>query len=356
MSAPEEPDPDDPFQWVIDTHYSKKSEGTVSVAKLSLFGTTGPEGDGAEVALKPWLDERGIDPTELTIDNAYDYLSAIQSAYAPGTQHTRAGYCKKTYEIFVGRNVKGFDYNPFRDVMEDYDVLDAKSEKGSTNTTIYKKSQLLEIIHEQHPVNQTVSMTLLKTARRIGGVLNLDFYDVHLDHPAADWSVHQAIRDKPDHIHFGPGVSQGEIHRDEIRYDGAKTITTTPVPMDRELKDFLIWYLQIRRDSEHKGAFFINPRGTESGVRLKSPAYRDWLTPIVKEKGYFYGTRDPDNIRPHYFRHWTTTKMRDKVGSDLTDYIRGDKKNVSDTYNHYTKEKAEKWRRNIPKFHEPYLE
>lgn len=356
MSAPEEPDPEDPFQWIIDAHYSKKSKGTIDVANLSLFGTTGAGGDGSKVALKPWLEKRGIDPAELTVDDAYDYLDDLQSAYAVGTQHTRAGYCRKTYELLVSRNVKGFDYNPFEKVMEDYNVLDPKSQKGNNNTTIYKKDQLLGVIHEQHPVNQTVSMTLLKTVRRIGEVLNLDFYDVHLDHPAADWPVHQTIRDKPDHIHFGPGVSQGEVHRDEVRHDGTKTITTTPVPMDQELKDFLIWYLQFRRASDNEGPFFINPRGVEHGDRLKSPAYRDWLTPIVKNKGYFYGVRDPDNIRPHYFRHWTSTKMRDKVGSDLTDYMRGDKKKVSDTYNHYTKEKARKWKKNVPKFHDPYLE
>jgi len=360
MSAPETPNPDDPFQWVIDTYYKKKSQGTVKVAYLSLFGSIGDSNsggyeNGAKVALKPWLEERNIDPTELTVDNAFDYLEDLQSAYSPGTQNTRAGTCRKTYEILNSRNVKGFDYNPFRDVLEDHpEVLDSKSEQGSSNTTIYEKSQLLDVIHEQHPVNQTVSMTLLKTARRIGGVLNLDFYDVHLDHPAADWPVHQSIRDKPDHIHFGPGVSQGERHRGEVRHDGQKTITTTPVPMDDELKHFLIWYLQIRRDSTHEGPFFINPRGVEHGDRLKSPAYRDWLTPIAKEKGYWFGVRDPDNIRPHYFRHWTTTKMRDRVGSDLTDYIRGDKKSVSDTYNHYTEEKARRWRENIPKFHEPY--
>ena len=362
MSAPDEPDPDDPLQWVIDTYYSKKSPGTIDVAKLALFGTKGDtpsggfHGVGAKVGLKPWLEERNKAPSELTVDDAYEYLSDLQSAYAVGTQHTRAQTCRKAYDILVTRNVKGFEYNPFKDVMEDHDILDPKSQKGSDNVTIYTKNQLLDVIYDQHPVNQTVSMMLLKTTRRIGGVCNLDFVDVHLDHPAADWQVHQTIRDKPDHIHFGPGASQGEVHRGEVRHDGQKTITTTLVPMDRELKDFLIWYVQMSRISEHEGAFFINPRGTEPGCRLHSEAYRDWLTPIAKDHGLYYGMRDPDNIRPHYFRHWSSSKMRDRVGSDLTDYMRGDKKKISDNYNHYTEKKAQKWRKNIPKFHHPYIE
>lgn len=361
MSAPEEPNPDDPFQWVIDTYYKKKAPGTVDVAKLALYGSVGDNnnggyhGVGAEVALKPWLEERGKEPSELTVDDAYEFLEELQSAYSPGTQHTRAQTLRKSYEILVTRNVKGFEYNPIRDIMEDHDILDPENQKGG-DTTIYTKSQLLDVIHDQHPVNQTVSMTLLKTTRRIGGVVNLDLQDVHLDHPAADWQVHQSIRDKPDHIHFGPGASQGEIHRGEVRRDGQKTITTTPVPMDQELKDFLVWYLQFRRSSNHEGPFFINPRGTEHGCRLTSSAYRDWLTPIAKEHGLWYGVRDPDNIRPHYFRHWTSTKMRDRVGSDLTDYMRGDKNKVSDNYNHHTEEKARKWRKNLPKLHEPYIE
>jgi integrase len=353
MSAPEKPDPDEPFQWAIDTHFSKKAPGTEDVARLALLGTVGPNGDGADVALKPWLEQRGVQPQELTVDLAFDYLTDLREAYSARTQGNRAQYASRTYDLFLKRGVEGFEYNPIDKVLEDYpNVLDEVTERS---TTIYSKDTLKEVMSEQHPVNQTVTMTMLKTTRRIGGVVNLDFYDIHLDHPAADWNVHPEIRDKPDHIHFGPGASEGQIHREEVRHDGQKTITRVAVPMDQELKDFLIWYLSIRRSSQHEGAFFINPRGVQHGERLKSPAYRDWLTPIAKEKGYFYGKDDPDNIRPHYWRHWTTTKMRDKIDSGIVDHFRGDKGTVGDTYNHYSEKKAHLWRENVPKFYEPYI-
>lgn len=351
MSAPETPNPENPFEWVIETVYAKKSKGTREVVMLSLLGEVGPNGDGAEVALKPWLEEHNLEPQDLTVDLAYKYLQDLRSAYSPGTQDTRANYCSKAYTILNNKNVEGFDYDPIGHVLEEYDVLDDITQKSAT---IYTKDQIIDVIREQHPVNQTVSMTMLKTARRIGGVLNLDFKDIHIDHPAANWEVHSEIRDKPDHIHFSPGVSQGEEYRGESRHDGQKTKTRVTVPMDQELKDHLIWYLSFRRSNKQEGPFFINPRGVDHNQRLKSPAYRDWLTPIAKEKGLFFGKGDPDNIRPHYWRHWTTTKMRDRLDSDVVDYFRGDKGAVGDLYNHYTEEKAIMWRQEIPKFYEPY--
>jgi integrase len=354
MSAPETPDPDNPLEWIIESHYSKKAPGTEDVARLSLLGTIGPNGDGADVALGPWLDEQGVPPEQLTVDLAYEYLSEVQQAYKPQTQHNRANYASKSYDLLLRRNVEGFEYNPIAKVLEDYpNLLDDITQRSAR---IYEKDELKEVMQDQHPANMCCSMTMLKTARRIGGVLNLDFYDVHIDHPAADWAVHQEIRDKPDHIHFGPGASQGETHRGEVRQDGQKTKTHVAVPMDQELKDFLVWYMLFRRSSEQEGAFFINPRGVEHGQRLSSSAYRDHLRPIVKEKGYYYGDRDPDNIRPHYWRHWTTTKMRDRIDDGVVDYFRGDKKVTSDTYNHHTEEKARMWRQNIPKFYSPYTD
>jgi len=353
MSAPETPDPDDPLEWIIDSHFSKKAPGTEDVARLSLLGTVGPNGDGADVALKPWLENKGVPAEELTVDLAYEYLDEVAQTYSATTQENRANYASKAYDLLLRRNVEGFDYNPIAKVLEDYpNLLDDITQRS---TTIYEKSALKEVMNEQHPANMCVSMTMLKTARRIGGVVNLDHYDIHLDHPAAEWDVHPEIRDKPDHIYFGPGASQGEIHRGEIRTDGQKTKTKTAVPIDQELKDFLIWYLLMRRKSEHEGAFFINPRGVEHGQRLSSAAFRDHLRPIVKDKGYYFGDRDPDNIRPHYFRHWTTTKMRDRIDDGVVDYFRGDKKKVSDTYNHHTEEKIQLWRNNIPKIYDPYI-
>lgn len=351
MSAPETPDPENPLEWVIKNHYAKKSQGTENVARLALLGTTGPTGDGSKVALKPWLERKDVPPEEFTVDLAHEYITELAECYSPGTQKNRTQYASSAYDILLRRNVEGFDYNPIPKVLKDYPNI--LQDITQNDVTIYEEETIKEVIEEQHPVNMTVSMTMLKTGRRIGGVLNLDLCDVHLDHPAADWQVHQAIRDKPDHIHFGPGVSEGETFRGETRYDGMKTKSRVPIPMDEELKAFLIWYLPIRRSSEHEGAFFINPRGVQEGQRLKSPAYREWLTLIAKDQGLFHGKSDPDNIRPHYWRHWTTTKMRDRIEHGTVDFFRGDKKAVSDIYNHYTPEKARAWTENIPKFYRP---
>ena len=352
MSARETPDPEDPLKWVIENHFSKKTQGTERNARLSLFGTVGSNGQGARVALKPWLEQKDVPPEKLTFDLAYEYVNDLRDAYAPRTQRLRANIASKSYEIFLRRNVEGFDCNPINEVIEEHPRLLQNVTKNST--TIYDKEVIKQVIGNQHPVHGTVSMTMLKTARRIGGVLNLDCRDVHLEHPAADWTVHQEIRNKPNHIHFGPGVSAGEVFRGETRQDGMKTETRVTIPIDEELKSFLIWYLSFRRSSEHEGAFFINPGVVQEDQRLCAQSYRDVLIPVIKEQGLYYKDHDPDNIRPHYFRHWTTSKMRDRISDGTVDYFRGDKKAISDTYNHYTEEKANLWKRNIPKLYRPY--
>ena len=349
MSAPASPDPDSPFEWIIDTHYRQKAQGTEDCARLALLGTLGPDGDGAAVALRPWLAEQGVPPDELTVELAYEYLQDIRDAYSPRTQQTRALYAAKAYELLVRQQINGFEYNPIASVLEDHPNL--FDEITQTSATVYRKDVLKNVVEQQHPVDMTVSMTLLKTARRVSSVVNLDFYDVHLDHPAADWPVHPLLRDKPDHLHFGPGVSAGEIHRGEVRTDGVATNTRVAVPMDAELKAFLVWYLSFRRAVDHDGAFFINPRGVAEAERLTSAVYRNWLTPIVKSQGLFYEANDPDNIRPQYWRYWTTTKMRERINNTVVEYFRGDKSATSDDYTHYTAHKARQWRKHIPKFY-----
>ena len=352
MSAPETPAPDEPFEWIIETHFSKKAPGTEHVARLSLVGTVGSDDPGAAVALQPWLAEKDVPPEELTVELARAYLAELRQAFSPRTQQNRALYAAKAYELLVRRDVAGFEYNPIAKVLEDHpNLLDAVTKKP---TPIYRKDVLKDVIEAQHPVDMTVSMTMIKTARRVGGVVNLDFYDVHLAHPAAEWPVHQHIRDKPDHIHFPPGVSQGETFRGEVRPDGMKTTTRVAVPIDNELKAFLVWYLSFRRASDHDGAVFINPRGVQEAERLKSAAYRDWLTPIVKRQGMYHQARDPANIRPQYWRHWTTSKMKDRVHAGTVEYFRGDTASSKDECVRYTDRKARRWRNNIPKFYEAF--
>ncbi|RLM49080.1 site-specific integrase [Halorubrum sp. Atlit-28R] len=194
------------------------------------------------------------------------------------------------------------------------------------------------------------SLTMLKTTRRIGGIVNLDLMDVNLDHPATDWEVASPISDKPDHLYFGPHCNGGEIFRGERRTSGTKTKTHTMIPVDDELKRTLIWWLAIRRGPEKEGPLFTTSCSVPT-KRVTADVVRNHVADAAEKEGYYWSEgRDSKSITPHYFRHWTTTTMRDRVNSSLVDYMRGDKKKISDEYDHYSESKKEKWLNNMPNF------
>jgi integrase len=339
MSATGQPDPDDPFQWILDNYYDTKSTRTKEAIEDVLF-------DG-NVALEPWLKEHGLSPREITRNHAKEYFKDIKEEYAASTQNEYARKVTFVYSKLLSRGVKGIETNPFEPVYEQEDIIE---EDIPDNTIIYDKSVLQEILSNHHPCYFTMSLTMVKTTRRIGGTVNLDLCDVHLDHPAADWNLDPHIRDYPDHIYYSPKPEQDKEFRGEIRKSSAKTETHTLIPIDDELKEALIWWIMMRRGTREGGPLFTKPSAATPKQRVTDGEYREELNQVAGDLGYRYEGHDPGNIRPHYWRHWSTSVMRDRIPRATVDYFRGDVGNTGDGYNHYTSEKAEQWLNNVPKF------
>lgn len=339
MSARNNPDPDDPFKWILNNYFDTNSERTRDAVEDVLF-------DG-ELALQPWLKQKGVSPYEVSPDLAKEYFEALRKNYEPSVQHEYAGRVEFIYQKFLSYGVVGIDSNPFETISDNHNILD---ENYDENTPVYDKEVVKDVISRLHPCYFTMSLTMLKTTRRIGGTVNLDLCDCNLDHPAADWDLDPHVRDYPDTLYYGPMPEEGEEFRGEVRDSSAKTVTHTLIPIDDELKQTLLWWVMMRRSDDQKGPLFTKPTPREAGLRVTDGEYRWRLKQAAQEAGYRFEGHDPGNIKPHYWRHWTTSTMRDRVKRSIVDYFRGDKGNTGDGYDHYTEEKKQAWLNNIPKF------
>lgn len=339
MSASDRPNPEDPLRFLLNTYYRTKSERTKDAIEDILY-------DG-EVAFSPWLEERGITARELTEEDAKDYLFDVRDNYKPSTQQEFGRQMRFIYSKLLSKGVVGIDTNPFDIVLEEHDILD---ENVPNQSPIYDKEVIQKILRELHPCYFTMSLTMLKSTRRIGGTVNLDLCDVNLDHPAADWDVCSEVRHYDDHLYYSPRPEEGKEFRGEVRKSSAKTETHTVIPIDEELKQTLIWWIMMRREDKSQGPLFTSPSPSEHGKRVTDGEYRKSLIDVADELGYRWEWHDPGNIRPHYWRHWTTSIMRDRVKKSIVDYFRGDVGNTGDGYDHYTPEKQAAWLNNVPQF------
>jgi integrase len=181
---------------------------------------------------------------------------------------------------------------------------------------------------------------------------------VNIDHPACQWSVHPDIRRWDDHILFRPNKSQS----DPGRKSGNKTTTTAIYPLDDELKQSLLWYLAVRPEPRSpEEPLFFNTEYERLSAKSMGKAFRRRSKEITERNEgpkCWYGSRDDDNINPHYWRHWATTWYQDQTGDEaLVQYLRGDTGQASKAnYNQYSDRKEQQILEHMPTFFEPFIE
>lgn len=244
--------------------------------------------------------------------------------------------------------IKPVDADPIGFVLKEHDLLE---DVEGRNPHIISIEEAREIITSwDNPRWLAFNLILAKSLRRRGGVVNLDLKDVHLDHPACDWSVAPEIRHKPNYMRFSRNKSQGEGLGDQERKTGNKTQTTRIIPIDDELRDALVWHLTTRKaDFDPDSPLFFGSRGLRLYGDVASKRFKD----KAEERGHYYGVHDDDNVNVHYWRHWGTTWFEDRLGehNSITDYLRGDKGSATKAqYNQWSDKKEEIYLENVPKF------
>ena len=300
--------------------------------------------------------EQMIAPHDIDQDDAEAFLKDLIDAYSGGSQQGIASTLNSAYD-WLASKTEPVEDNPFGYVLdvEEKDILD--SEDGRDAYIIPIEDARYYIRSWNRPKWSCVNQIAAKYTRRAGGISNLDLEDVNIDHPACQWNVHSDIRHWDDHILFRPDKAAS----DPGRKSGNKTATTAKYPLDDELKESLLWYLAVRPEPQYpeEPLFLDTDYGRMSAGAITQEFKRRSKKITERDEGpkCWYGSRDDDNINPHYWRHWATTWYEDRVGGGLVDYLRGDTGQGSKAnYNQYSDRKEQQILEHIPKFFEPFID
>lgn len=300
--------------------------------------------------------EEMIDPREVTNIDAENFLYDVTDVYKASQQGSIASFLGSAYEWLAVKTI-GVEDDPFGYILdtENKDILDTPSGRDAYIRPI--EDVRYYIRSWENPKFSCVNQIAAKLTRRSGGISNLDFEDVNIDHPACEWSVHPKLRRWDDHILFRAEKAAS----DDGRKSGNKTATTAKYPLDEELKRSLLWYLACRpKPDTPTDPLFLDDHYERMSANSMGDAFTKQSKEITeREEGptCWYEPEDDDNVNPHYFRHWSTTWYQDRVDGGLVDYLRGDTgKGSKANYDQYTDKKQQKILDAMPKFFEPYVE
>jgi integrase len=303
-----------------------------------------------------------IPPRSVTPQIAEEFLKELVSNYAPKTQQNTYTTLKQAYE-WCSESVEPVEIDPFQKVYKKHAVKNGDwflESPSGRDPHIISLSEARKVVRQwNHPLWTTVQLLLAKIPKRAGAISNLDFEDVSITHPGCNWTVHPDLRRWDDHIIFRSEKRQS----DKTRNTGNKTKTDSKIPIDKELRDALLWYLCTRpQPNSPSDPLFLTVSNT---TRLSGKSISNKFIRRAKKIGYFYGSNHDDNLNPHYWRHWGTTHYEDQFGGDadtpgntsMTDYLRGDsREGIKQLYNNYSSEKRDIILNAMPTFLKPYTD
>lgn len=221
--------------------------------------------------------------------------------------------------------------NPFADV----DKL-ADSKTGATSITGSNRVEVpLSTVRKSFAnsgikrFESVVVLTLIKTGMRISELCNLDVRDINIDCELWNdaYSVRTEIENKPDTIWISSDKTQQSI---KSKNAGNKRKVNTPIPIDQELKEVLLWYTTVAPPAEDSTAPFFRGMKSDFGGRLGSNQASYMVIGWCKENGLHQDGNDQmDNVTAHRFRSLFTTHLymgleSDEIGGfDVQKFVKG---------------------------------
>jgi len=282
-----------------------------------------------------FVHSRGTELATATQRECMAWVHSIRSDHAPSTVASYASYLHRFYAYMTQAGV--FDQNPMTLVLEEMDEsIDTDPERRE----IMLPEMRAFVTDITHPLDRAIVVTLLKTGMRVGELCNLDLRDLRLaddDVAEAYGTTHRGSLDgRPDSVYVASKPSRGEATNGETRNESNKRKRSTVVPLDSELKRVLKRWLAVRPGSRSPAEpLFCSTR--EWGRRLTTGMVGQIVTGHAEAHGWYRaGGGAEENVTPHYFRHFFTTHLRDRIGDrGVVKYLRGDvASDVIDTYTH----------------------
>jgi len=338
----------DPEQALLDWYYEKAHRES---AENTRDRVERPVND-----FKSFLSQHDLEPSDVTIDDAYIWMKGLTKKLGASEQRSRAMWISDFYNFCNKRGHSKVTGNPISLAKEENtNLLDTPQDRDPHIIDVGEMSEY--ICSFEHPLWIAVTTLLAKTTVRKGPIHNLDLYDINIDHPACDWEVHKDLRHQPNYIYIPREPEKGKEFRGEVRGASNKSKVDRIIPIDNELRDALLWWLLVRPGDQdpHSPLFKTNfpTNSIEYGDRLPYGRIDKKITKRSKMLGHWYDAYDDDNINPHYFRHWSTTTLEERLSANtsIVDILRGDKGNSTrDRYTHWTKEKENRYLNIVPKF------
>jgi integrase len=296
-----------------------------------------------------------------------EYLTNRNSTRTHGdiSDRTASGYVGSLSRMADWLIAAGkIDYNPFQMAIKEGDPF----EWDDTTPKMEVSTQELRdgIQRISNPIVLTFFILTLKTGVRISEALNLDYRAINIDHPISNKmpDPRAEVVNKPDTIYIDSSISEGEEHNGEIRQDGNKKKSYRHLPIDKELKDTLVWYIAMSPEYSGKPNPLFQSHSGHFGSRIT----RDKMTKLFREEMSELGWHDERNPRsynvtPHWCRHWFTTVLRRRIDEDeveigsVKEYVKGLRGDTgSDVIETYTHEwSSNQWRTvyldNIPQLY-----
>lgn len=206
------------------------------------------------------------------------------------------------------------DYDPFGAVLEDEDPFEYSEQTHLVEIPLNKLREAIAKI--ENPTTLLLVALLLKTGLRRSEAINLDYRDIHLDHPISSIMPEPRveIREKPDSLYVDSSISEDEKHNGEVRSQGNKPSSFRPIPIDQELKDLLVWTIGMNQSLSSKPHPLIRTPSSPHGDRISKQHTYHLFSEFAESNGW-RSTHGLD-VYPHWCRHWFSTTIEDNIDSN----------------------------------------
>lgn len=307
--------------------------------------TAKTEIDNAIPQFKSFLDENSYEIDSVGVSEVSEFADYMRANVKESTCSTYYSTIRKFVDWYLTRGV--FDYNPFAMAVEDGEVEFETQDTVKRRVAIEKLQKYINSIRNPHLL--TYIVFLLKTGCRLGEAYNLDLRDIHLNHPISESmpEPRNEIKQEPDVLFIDSSIDAGQVYNGEKREHSNKKESTRAIPIDKELKNTLVWWIAIAPPSPSPANPLFRNLKEEFGTRSGHDKLRIDFTDWAKKNGLHQGSGSL-NVTPHWCRHWFTTTLRENVSSDevkigtvkeYVQYLRGD--SDSDTIDIYTHDWSE---------------
>lgn len=287
-----------------------------------------------------WLEDNNYHIGEIRVEEAEEFRDYLIEKLNGGGPQLYFSRVKKTVEWLT--NTEQATHNPFDKIDEpDYTRDSSKMEVGLDNlraAVLDARSQSIELF--------VYIVMALKTGLRAAEIVNLDLRDIHLDHPISDEmpDPRTEIYNYPDALYVDSDIDKERAHNGEERRNGNKKNSHREVPIDKELKQVLVWWIAMLPPSDSPAKPLLRQITDPDGERFLKATMQQKTTDWARRNDLNSVTMKHFGVDSHWCRHWFSTLLQARIDDEevivgsakgYVEGLRGDSEDSTiDTYTH----------------------